>query len=320
MANEFTTTPSIAAIPSPESGSANIITAGSTVLDGCPVLTRLKAFVTAQGVPVTLSMIMRDSKGNPVNLSAIIDVSEASESHDVDSESADEGDGGDASVVLQVAEFDPDSSTTVISIVGKITDAAGGVIQAGLPYKIYQTAGIYTLTWTYLLHGVPQYSNNAILSVERNLLAPQIKLGKGPPTINEVRMAIMDSAAAENVLLDGVEFQDEQILLAMIKPINYFNETNPPLSQTFSTRNFPWREHWITGAIAQLHYFAAANYRRNVLMVNTGGVSIADKNKEQEYLRAAKLYDDQWKQFALSKKVQLNAAAFFGTYGSMYGR
>ncbi len=45
--------------------------AGIPNVDGCEVLTRLKAFVVDQGVSTTLEHVFRDSNGNPVNLSSL---------------------------------------------------------------------------------------------------------------------------------------------------------------------------------------------------------------------------------------------------------
>lgn len=315
MANEFVTTP-ITPL-GPGTTAYNVVRAGTPAIDGCSVLTRLKAFVVAQGVPTTLEYVFRDTAGNPV---ALVDPADSDVSESA-STSGETSDSDAVSVTLQISEFTGvgNGSDCVHTAMGTIVDAATGTVRVTLPCKVYERAGIYTLTWTFLVNEVPLYVSSALLSVERNLLAPRRHLGEGPPTLQEIRMAIMDSGAAENVLLDRVEFDDEQILLAIVKPLQYFNETNPPIDFIASTHNFPWREHLIIGILAQLHLIAAANYRRNVLMVNTGGLTIADKAKEKEYLTAWKLYDEQWKAFVLSKKCNLNMRAGFGSIGSSYG-
>jgi hypothetical protein len=295
-----------------------VITAGIPAQDSCPILTRIKAFITAQGVPAMLQHTFRNPQGKPLNLTADAVESGTSEISEAVEDSGVSETAAGVTITLQIAEYDTGSENCIHTVTGRIDDAAGGVVTAPLPEKVYTRSGIYTLTWTAAEGGLPVYVNNGILSVERNLLAPRAHRGEGPPTLNEIRMAIMDSSAAENVLLDGVEFSDDQILLAIVKPLQYFNETNPPIDFVATTRNFPWREHWTIGIIAQLHLMAAANYRRNVLMVNTGGMTIADKAKEKEYLTAYMLYNDQWKDFTLKRKVAINMGAGFGSLGSNY--
>ena len=55
----------------------NVITPGIPAMDGCPVLTRIKAFICQEGVNVTLEQTFRDRTGNPVDLFTPAEVSES---------------------------------------------------------------------------------------------------------------------------------------------------------------------------------------------------------------------------------------------------
>ena len=289
----------------------DVIRANTPAIDGCPVLARFKAFIVEAGTPATLEHVLCDRSGKPVNL-ALYDASTASESIPTDEQS----------VSLKVMEYLGYGCgyPRVWTIDGTMYDAASGTMRATLPTDVTGNPGIYTLSWAYLLNGAVKLINNSILSIERSLFASAYSVNNltGPPTLNEIRMAIMDSGAADNVLLDDVQFTDDQILLAIFKPIAYFNETNPPLNIRYNTRTFPFREHWTYGIISELHLIAAANYRRNRLAVNAGGMTIDDKNKGSEFLRAAQLYGEMWKKFTLMTKARMNAESAFMDLGSQY--
>jgi hypothetical protein len=55
----------------------------------------------------------------------------------------------------------------------------------------------------------------------------------------------MDTATDNTLLLD-VEFNDDQILMAMTEPVRLWNETPPPI-RTYSTTTFPFRGAWMIG-------------------------------------------------------------------------
>jgi hypothetical protein len=299
----------------------DIVTAGLPEIDDCPVLTRIKAFVVQEGIRATLQHVMRDRQGRVLDLTPV-DTEEVSEESE-ESASASTTTSVDT-VKMRVKEFvgDIDGNQVVThEVSGTIADAATGIVQARLPTLIVSRAGLYQLSWGFYRDSVLKIVNDGLLSVERSLYGniTEAPAHNGPPTISEIRMQMMDSSPAENLLLDDVEFNDEQIALAITKPIMDFNESLPPLNTLFNTLNFPWRSHWLDATIAYLYRFAAAGYRRNRLATRAGGVDVDDKNKEAEYLRMSQLMLEEWKKFVLMRKTQLNGRAFTGAVGSPYG-
>ena len=311
--------------------SFNIVHAEIPALDGCQILTRTKAYIVDQGVCGTLEHVFMDRKGLALDLSAF------DEGAAPPSTPSTESVGSEASipsepieplgkVVLRVKELTAAAncaSNPLYEVDGTFADAAGGVVQARLPSEVVQDAGIYQLSWGILdASETLQLVNDGLLSVERSLFGESVRTQyriQGPPTINEIRMHIMDSSGAENLLLDDVEFHFEQIAAAVTKPIRQWEESPPPLRTRFDTRNFPYKHNWLEAIAGHLFMAAAHNYRRNHLPYQAGGLAIDDKGKEQQYLQAGQMLLQGWKEFMMFKKFELNARECVGAVGSSYG-
>ena len=287
-----------------------IVRVGMPVKDGCPILRRTKAFVIQEGVVATLEFVFRDPRGLPVDLTPVNRISQSSTS----SQSAAE-DAGDT-VLLRLREIMGNSSSKTWQVEGTIVDAANGVVRAALPTDFTGSSGIYTAGWAFVRNYQTKLINTALISVEPTLYGSE---HSGPPTLNELRMHMWDSDPNENVLLDDVEFGDEQIIEAITKPVEYFNEATPRLSVIYNTKNFPWHSQWVDAIIAHLLSFAAAYYRRNRLQGSAGGINVDDLNKEREYTAASKADWDAYKTFVLIKKTELNMADGCADWGSVYG-
>ena len=297
------------------------ITAGIPEKDHCPVLTRLKAFIVDQGVVCTLEHTCRDRRtGNPVNLSDYTNTP-PDPSRDPPPYPP------EGAVFLRVKDWCgvglDDVNNRVWEIRGNFVNINEGIVEATLNSEIVDDAGIYELSWGIRdRYGDLVFTSPAIMSVERTLFSLNtlnVRNIQGPPTINEIRMWIMDSAPSENFLLDEVEFSDEQILLAITEPVHYWNQT-PPHVGIFNTKNFPYREMWLKGIVGNLYEMVAAHYRRNFLQTNGGGVMVADKAKEKEYLSEALRLKKEYQGFVINKKVQINIHNYFGNVVSDYSR
>lgn len=303
-------------------GELDIVRAGIPTEDGCSILTRLKAFIVPQGVSATLEHVFRDRAGKVVDLSAYDGLLDGTE----DSSQVSDSDEADGRVLLRAKELiavGGGQNNPVLQVVGTFQNAPDGVIRAPVPPTAAKNSGVYQLSWAIEdADGDVIAVNNALLSIERSLFSTdssEVRFSGGPPTINEIRMSLMDSAAEENLLLDDVEFDDEQILLAITRPIRYWNEIPPPLSIVYDTRSFPFKDAWLRAIGAELLLFAAHNYRRNQLAYSAGGLTVDDKNKEGAYLQASQLLREEWRSFVAHKKIQLNAQDFMGSVGSAYG-
>lgn len=141
---------------------------------------------------------------------------------------------------------------------------------------------------------------------------------QGPITIPEIRMVLMDYECV-NTLLDDVEFKDAEILMAIRRPVDRWNETTPNLI-LYTPATFPWREHWMIATVGYLMRAAAHKYRRNQLSYQAAGLSIDDMNKFNEYEKVAQLRIEEFDVWMKNKKIEINVAQGVGMLGSPYGR
>jgi hypothetical protein len=155
------------------------------------------------------------------------------------------------------------------------------------------------------------------LDVSKSLTSPLTY--NHPITVPEIRMAMRDTCAGANSLLDDMEFSDTEINFAIMRPVEEWNET-PPMINTYSAATFPYREAWRKATVAYLLDTAAYNYARNRLQYNAGGVMTDDKNKFADYAAFSKVLRQEWKDFMMAKKVEDNINQFFGTMGMPYFR
>jgi hypothetical protein len=129
-----------------------------------------------------------------------------------------------------------------------------------------------------------------------------------------------DSSPDENFLLQELEFDDSEILHAIVKPVEEWNQTPPQLAgHSYDTHTFPFRHWWLQGIQGWLLHFAAHSYRRNRFPYQAAGVSVDDQAKERPYLEASQLLLAEYRQWLLRKKVELNANGAYGDVNSPYG-
>ncbi len=297
----------------------NVVRAGVPAIFGCPVLTRVQAFVVSQGSHVMLEHQFRDARtGATIDISPIVGGPEPADSISVPS--------GKGYVKMRAKDplgigLDSRNNPFFELKCGLIDPVNGLVRSESLPTKMVEHAGIFELAF-----GVFDekddliLANKGILSVERSLFPKKVHHALGhaqPLTLQELRMSIMDSSPAENPRLDDVEFGDEQILYAVCKPIMYWNETPPPI-QKFTTRSFPFRYHWEKGTQSELYRLAANFYRRNNQKLSAGGMVADDLNREREYLAEAQRLWKEYADWVLTEKIALNAKLMVGSVGSVY--
>jgi hypothetical protein len=305
-------------MPDPAGFPPEVLTAGVATVDGCAVLSRVKAFLTQQAVVSTLEHTVRDGSGVPVDLSAYAG-RESLGPHDSFVSSGPTG-----AVYLRCKELVaavPDLNP-IIQSEGVFWEPSSGVVRCPLTADMVTRPGVYRLSFgIFSPNGLLVRADSALLSVEPSLWSndPQDPTHLlGPPTLGELRMTIRDSAGRENLLLQDHEFGDDQIVDALVRPVRFFNEQPPPL-RPFDTRDFPYREMWRKATVGYLFSTAASGYRRNQLPYQAGGISVDDQNKEQQYLAAAQAIDAEWRQFVLAKKIEINGKLWMGSFGSSYG-
>lgn len=132
-------------------------------------------------------------------------------------------------------------------------------------------------------------------------------------TVMDVRLAIMDVSPEANVLIDDLEFSDMQILAAVQRCIDEWEETPPSLGTHFNSRTFPFREHLIKGVVGYLMQEISYKYTRNRMQYNAAGMTLDTNDKGPQYIMLAQAARQEWLQFVAAKKTELNMVECFGT-------
>ncbi len=279
--------------------------------ENCPVLTKERAVLCQQGVASTVEWQLRDSDGNPIDLTAC--TAQADSATSLDPEIVKWG----GEIVVRFTDAVMPTGCFA-QVNGTVTDAVNGLVRFNVPAIIYDEANIYLVgIGISNLQGQIVYATTGLLSVERGLFGRQDQV-YGPPTIQEIRLQLRDTVA-DNTLLAAIEYSDAEIVYSLTRPLREFAETPPPITQQYSGKNFPWHDAWLKATCANLLKIAAETYRRNRLATQQGGLTIDDKNKEAPYLQAAIMLSQEWKEFMTRKKLQLNADNSIGYIRSGYG-
>lgn len=289
------------------------VTAPITVIEGCPILTRGQAFEFAEGVAATLEFTLRNNDGTPVDLTNCLDDSQLIPGSSVSASAVD--------VPLRVRFREAvglNESCPYREAVGTVVAASDGLVHVDVPEEIYERSGVYTVNWGIFSGSRLVYNKQSWICITRSLFGVDVRQDMGPPTIDEIRMAIRDSSMVDNTLLQRMEFDNAELGMAIIRPIKEWNESPPPIPPLYSTHTFPFKEAWLWGIQGYLLQTAAYTYRRNQLAYQAAGVTLDDMNKEASYLQAANYYLQQWRDFMSFKKVSINASRAMGVVGSAY--
>jgi hypothetical protein len=299
----------------------NNIPARQTAIDGCPVLPKLQCHEVQMGQDARLIWQFKNLEGDPVNLH-VCDL-QCSESIDDFEPDFDSIGTPSCTVTLRMREATGNCSQDIVHVIDvEIVDAASGTVRsAALPAKIVRAPGLYIEEWGVFTPDTRMlFSNQCCTFVRRGLfgLDSTNNRNQGPPTLEEIRLALRDNSAADNLLLDDVEFDAAEIAQAVIRPINYWNEIPPPIRPIQTTKTFPFKEIWMLGIQSYLLETAAHHYRRNHLTYQAGGVAVDDKNKEQTYAAKANEMRVRFQELARAKKIEINISLFSGSIGSAY--
>lgn len=280
--------------------------AEDSVHEGCPILTKRRHLIVDKGQCGRAQWQMRFRDGTVADLSDCFP----------DSESLSESN-PELGISLKARFQGCDRSGVLATVDATVENAEAGLVQFDLPASVVANAGIYVFQVAIVgSSDEVVFADGGILSVEHGLWGNTASQN-GPPTLQTIRFAIRDRAV-ENDLLQDVEFDDAEILEAIRQPIMQFNELPPPI-QRFTCNNFPYRYHWRNAIIGELLKVAVHHYVRNKMKTQGTGLTVDDKNKDAEYYQLAAIYDREWKEFIVLKKMEINLTGFYGTLGSTYG-
>lgn len=284
----------------------SIVSAPISSQNGQPVLTRMRAISITQGQCATITWQMHDKDGLPVDLSACNELP--------------------MKVVLRLRDQIALSNTApVVQVDGTVTDAATGKVEVALTKNMVGIPGIFYGEMA--LINIPAeeanlpcvvFSNTFYVIINRSAFdARSQSRDGGPPSIAEIRLHLRDSAPSESYLLENLMFDDAEIALAIGRPVMYWNETPPPL-RTFTTKNFPFRYHWLEGICANLFFMVAEQFRRNQLSYSAGGIQVDDQNKEAAYERAGQARWQAYREWVRATKASINLESCYGEVTSNY--
>lgn len=259
------------------------------------MLTKVRHVVLPRGVPCTVDWPMRYPNGTGMDLSDCFP-----------SEESLSAEGG----VEQIPMFRfavCDKLDDYCEGEGSVAEASTGRLRFNVPEAVYNTSGIYRLNVAVVdsVSGVVKAMDSGLVSVEGTLWGDVASGNNTPPTLADIRMHLRDTPI-ENELLSDFEFDSDEIINAMVRPIRQWNETPPPIGN-YTTQTFPFRFHWLNATVGELLMTATHHYMRNNLKVQHGGVSGNIKDKAPEYLAMAERYKQEWRNFIQTKKVELNA-------------
>lgn len=141
-----------------------------------------------------------------------------------------------------------------------------------------------------------------------------------PVQPHEIRLAMRDYCPSFNTLLDDLEFSDIEIIFAVQRPVDEWNETPPDLQASgfrYTYNTFPWREHWRQATIGYLLQAGAIHQQRNNFTYAAGGVSVNDKDKATPYLGISERLLANWREWLLTKKREINIGLCYGSINSL---
>lgn len=288
----------------------NVISADVSKVNGAAVSTRIRAISIAQGTTSEVRWQMHDKDGAPLNLTPCFPDLSVPEL--------------DFDVVFRMKEYiGSGNQRPVFEMPATISDRATGQVTVALTEDMTKLPGIYYADFCLVRNqtGQPReilLVNTLYLVINRSTLYDEATDYGGPPSIAEIRLHLRDSSPAESFLLDNLMFDDAEIALAISRPVQYWNEVPPPLNQTYTTQNFPFRYHWLEGICANLFFMVAEQFRRNQLPYTAGGVSVDDQNKEANYERAGQMRWQAYKEWVRATKAAINLEGCWGSVTSNY--
>lgn len=162
------------------------------------------------------------------------------------------------------------------------------------------------------------YASVALYDAEDDLIAEHpmfLEVRKGlnhkiphntPIGIAEIRLMNRDLDPDANELLLTYEFDDTEIAFAIMRPVDEWNESLPPVT-TYTAATFPFRENWRKATIGYLMRTAGRKYLRDDLTYTAGGISINEKRKWDAYNKMGTELINEWRDWMKQKKVQINS-------------
>ena len=134
-------------------------------------------------------------------------------------------------------------------------------------------------------------------------------------TPEEVQVYIQD-IPDQNHLLDGLEFNPTQVILAINLAVGEFNMVSP--LSTFTGEDFPNKAILLNGTLYKLFAGQAALLARNTMNYSDGGLQIPIEERFQLYTALASMYQADFIKSSQAFKIATNIASGWGGVTSDY--
>jgi len=194
-----------------------------------------------------------------------------------------------------------------------IEDPENGVVRIPFEACDFSSPGLYMAELQLVEDAKIKHVYKMYVEVEASLAWQS---SNSPITIAEVRLWVRDNCPEDNYLLDEVEYKNTEIIAAIRRGVDMWNETPPLMTRfTYTYTNFPWRSAWMDVTIGYLKRIAAEWYSRNHLAYQAGGVSIDDRNKYNEYKQDSEARIQRYREWMTMIKPQLNAGQAWSRLG-----
>lgn len=134
-------------------------------------------------------------------------------------------------------------------------------------------------------------------------------------TPQEIRDYLADSPE-NNHLIDGEEFTDARILIAMKMALSTFNST-PPISIKLQVQQMP-ADILLYGTLWHLYNGQMALAARNQMSYSDGGLTVPIEERYQFFVQMAQMYENQFTQAIKAYKVSMNMDSGWGEIRTDY--
>jgi hypothetical protein len=309
--------------PDPQAPAADVdalaaVEARSAKVEGATNPARPRALSVVQNQAATVRWTFRDGRGDPVRLGAAQAAGNSSSSASSASSTTEASLGRVRLRLLEALSYS--TSAQPHEVEGRVRLADQGEVEFDLPAAAVAKPAVMALEVGYFNEADDfVFANQGYLVVNRGLFTRELT-PTGPPTLQQVRLRLRDSAAEDNFLLAETEFDDAEIADALVRVVQYVNEAPPAGAVRFTTTTFAYPEQAMDGVVALLYRTAAAHYHREHVAYQNAGVTFDDKNKGAVYEAVAA---QRWQRFAdwvRAEKRRHNIMGGFGGFGSPYGR
>lgn len=267
----------------------------------------------SQEQQTTIDLTLYAENGEALNISSLIGAPSGSSSSSSPGGLASSSSGSAAGVVVRMKATEClASSSAIFDIVGEVVSEEDGIVRFEMTPAETANAGIYLASVGVFYNDVLRFQQAVYLEFMPTSFAEKLT---GPLSVPEVRMDLMDMCPDANYLLDELEFTDVEIIAAMRKAVDAFNEL-PPFVLQYTYSGFPYRANWLNATSAYLLRMIAHRYRRNHLKYSAAGLAVDDQDKAPEYEQLAERRINEFLGWARSVKVAQNLYNGFGTHSS----